>query len=193
VFLSPRFRSGGGCAPSSPFGLWRFRFVCFSLLLTGKRLQSCWRRSGALLVQSVAAWAVLQRLKHVARPDLFNLLSSNRNAPLNFSRRGLLVLLLVLTAGVMVSVRRVALTCQVSLSFWVARESYALFLLPWLGGFRWLLVVDVWWGVWEAVFFWMQLRFGCFLVCCCFNLSLAQCWIYTLMVLFLCSPVDGDL
>jgi hypothetical protein len=68
-------------------------------------------------VQSVAAWAVLQRLKHVARPDLFNLLSSNRNAPLNFSRRGLLVLLLVLTAGVMVSVRRVALTCQVSLSF----------------------------------------------------------------------------
>jgi hypothetical protein len=68
-------------------------------------------------VPSVAAGAALQRLKHDARPDLFILLSSNRHAPPNFNRRGLLVLLLVLTAGNMVCVRRVAFTCQVLLSF----------------------------------------------------------------------------
>jgi hypothetical protein len=42
----------------------------FSLFFTGKHLVRCRRRSGVLLVASVAALAVPQRFKHTARPDL---------------------------------------------------------------------------------------------------------------------------
>jgi hypothetical protein len=57
---------------------------------------------------------------------------------------------------------------------------------------------DFWWLMFGGVFgrrssSGCSFVLGVFLFCCCFNLSLDQCWIYTLMVLFLCSPVDGDL
>jgi hypothetical protein len=39
--------------------------------MTGKHLVRCRRRSGVLLVASVAALAVPQRFKHAARRDLY--------------------------------------------------------------------------------------------------------------------------
>jgi hypothetical protein len=111
VFLSPRFRSGGGCAPSRSF--WTLKvWLCLVFVVVDREtlrelLKEEWSSSSAV----GGSGAAPQRLKHVARPDLFILLSSNQHTPLILSRRGLLVLLLVLSGGKMVYVRRVALTC----------------------------------------------------------------------------------